>query len=95
MLETEPAWSDFRHALTEFLGTSLATPRADIGLTAAERQVLALVEKGLSNPDIALQLGKSEKTVRNHVSSLLEKTGLNTRSELIVQALSGTMGQMP
>ena len=39
--------------------------------------------------DIAAQLGKSEKTVRNQVSSLLEKTGLSTRSELIVRTLAG------
>lgn len=95
LLETEPAWSVFCSALRGFLGHGTAHPWADMGLTKAEREVLALVAKGLSNPDIAAQLGKSEKTVRNQVSSLMEKTGLSTRSELIVRTLSGQIGQTP
>ena len=95
LLETEPAWLDLCLAINEFLGNSTVLAGAEIGLTAAERDVLGLVAKGLSNPDIAAQLGKSEKTVRNQVSSLLEKTGLSTRSELIVRTLSGQIGQMP
>ncbi len=95
LLETEPAWSAFCSALRGFLGGGTERPWADVGLTAAEREVLALVAKGLSNPDIAAQLGKSDKTVRNQVSSLLEKTGLSKRSELIVRTLSGQIGQTP
>lgn len=94
LLETEPAWADLCTALGSFLGDSRALPGADLGLTAAEREVLGLVAKGLSNPDIAARLGKSEKTVRNQVSSLLEKTGLKTRAELIVRTLSGPTGHM-
>ncbi|WP_233155604.1 alpha/beta fold hydrolase [Sedimentitalea arenosa] len=95
LLETEPAWSVFCSALSGFLGDGIPLAGADAGITTAEREVLVLVAKGLSNPDIAAQLGKSEKTVRNQVSSLLEKTGLSTRSELIVRTLSGPMGQTP
>jgi pimeloyl-ACP methyl ester carboxylesterase/DNA-binding CsgD family transcriptional regulator len=95
LLETEPAWSVFCSALRGFLGDGIVPSWADVGLTAAEREVLGLVAKGLSNPDIAAQLEKSEKTVRNQVSSLLEKTGLSTRSELIVRTLSGQIGQAP
>ena len=95
LLDSEPAWLELRSALDRFLGVRIAVPGAELGLTGAERQVLTLVAQGLNNADIAAQLGKSEKTVRNQVSSLLEKTGLNTRSELIVQTLSGTMGQKP
>lgn len=95
LLESEPAWSDLCSALHGFLGHSTALLRADVGLTAAERDVLGLVAKGLSNPDIAARLGKSEKTVRNQVSSLLQKTGLSTRSELIVRTLSGQLGHPP
>lgn len=95
LLETEPAWSDFCSALSGFLGDGSPTAGADAGLTTAEREVLGLVAQGLSNPDIAARLGKSEKTVRNQVSSLLDKTGLSTRSELIVRTLSGQMGHTP
>ena len=53
------------------------------------------VAKGLSNSEIAELLDKSEKTVRNQVSSLFDKVGVHTRSELIVRVLSAQTGQTP
>ncbi|MBI4670098.1 MAG: helix-turn-helix transcriptional regulator [Chloroflexi bacterium] len=52
-------------------------------LTEREQQVLALVAQGLSNAQIAERLVISEKTVRNHITHILAKLGLCTRSELI------------
>lgn len=51
------------------------------GLTARERQVLAHVAEGLSNRQIGLELGLSEKTVKNHVSAVLAKLGLQSRTQ--------------
>ncbi len=50
-------------------------------LSARELQVLALVAQGKSNPEIAALISLSEKTVRNHVSAILAKLGLENRVE--------------
>ncbi len=50
--------------------------------------MLRLVAQGLDNSAIARQLGKSEKTVRNQVSSIFDKLGVRTRAEAIVRVHS-------
>lgn len=53
----------------------------DLGvLSPREREVLALVADGLSNPHIAVQLGLSEHTVKRHVANILLKLELPTRT---------------
>jgi DNA-binding NarL/FixJ family response regulator/signal transduction histidine kinase len=54
-------------------------------LTSREREVRALVETGLPDKLIAAQLMISVKTVEKHVSSLLRKSGVHNRTELVVQ----------
>jgi DNA-binding CsgD family transcriptional regulator len=49
-------------------------------LSAREREVLALIADGLSNPDIAVQLGLSEHTIKRHVANILLKLELPTRT---------------
>lgn len=56
-------------------------------LTEREREVLALVAKGMTNRQIAEALFLSEKTARNHLSHILEKLGLSRRSEAAVYAV--------
>ena len=51
-------------------------------LTGCERDVLRLIQAGLSNREIALRRGRSEHTVANQVASLLRKTGLPGRLAL-------------
>jgi pimeloyl-ACP methyl ester carboxylesterase len=82
LLDSEPAWSVFLAELRGFLGR--AESDAADALTPAEREVLRLVAIGLDNRAIAQQLGKSEKTVRNQVSSIFDKLGVRTRAEAIV-----------
>ncbi len=55
-------------------------------LTPRERQVLALIVEGLSNPDIALDLSVSRSTARAHVSQILSKLGVSNRAEAIALA---------
>jgi DNA-binding CsgD family transcriptional regulator len=57
------------------------TPALD-GLTAREREILAMVVSGISNRDIATALFISPKTVSVHVSALLRKFGVSGRGDL-------------
>ncbi|MDP9259604.1 MAG: helix-turn-helix transcriptional regulator, partial [Actinomycetota bacterium] len=64
-------------------GPRAATSADPAGLTAREREVLALVAQGRTNRQIARSLVLSEKTVGHHVSSLLHKLGARTRTEAV------------
>ncbi|MGH3453305.1 MAG: response regulator [Nocardioidaceae bacterium] len=55
-------------------------------LTEQERRVLALIAEGLTNKQIGEQLFLAEKTVKNYVSSLLSKLGLERRTQAAVLA---------
>ena len=90
LLPTEPAWQVFLGELDRFVGPERPpVPQrvADAALTPAEAEVLSLVAEGLDNRQIAERLDKSEKTVRNQVSAVLDKLGAHTRAEAIVAVL--------
>ena len=56
-------------------------------LSAREMEVLTYVTKGLSNKEIALYLGISHQTVKNHVTAILRKLGVEDRTQATVYAL--------
>ncbi|MEV4314098.1 response regulator transcription factor [Actinocrispum sp. NPDC049592] len=56
------------------------------GLTAREREVLSLVADGLSNARIAHRLGRSPKTISNHISAIFAKLHVASRGEAVRRA---------
>jgi DNA-binding NarL/FixJ family response regulator len=74
-------------AATRQLLQATARPEQPIErLTSREQDVLALVARGLTNRQIADTLTISEKTVSVHVSNLLSKTGLSSRTQAALYA---------
>jgi DNA-binding NarL/FixJ family response regulator len=61
-------------------------------LTEREMEIAELVAKGFSNRDIAARLFMSEGTVKNYISAILSKTGLEHRTQLAVYYLTGEKG---
>jgi DNA-binding NarL/FixJ family response regulator len=75
--------------LAVYRGTAPAPPGDDPALatlTAREREVLALIGRGLSNPEIAAQLVVGEGTVKTHVNHIFAKLGLRDRAAAVVFA---------
>jgi DNA-binding NarL/FixJ family response regulator len=61
-------------------------------LTDREREILGLISQHLTNPQIAERLGLSQKTVRNHVSSIFTKLRVADRAQAIMLARESGMG---
>ena len=62
-------------------------------LTPREREVLNSVSQGLSNKEVAVQLGISENTVRNHLRNILEKLHLKNRVQAATFASRHNLGR--
>lgn len=63
------------------------TNRREEGLTYRELEVLERVCLGLSNQDLAKSLFLSEKTVKNHLTSIFRKIGVNDRTQAVLYAI--------
>lgn len=62
-------------------------------LTAREVEILDLIARGMSNPEIASRLYLSQKTVRNHVSNVFLKLQVADRAQAIVRAREAGLGR--
>lgn len=93
LLEHEPAWRRWRDEVETFLARPHASQSPVATLTPRERDLLALVAEGLDNAQIAARLGIREKTVRNHLTSIYAKLGVETRAQAIVLVHRANTGQ--
>jgi DNA-binding NarL/FixJ family response regulator len=87
------AWLDpavTRRVLSVYRGASASAParddRALAALTAREREVLALIGRGLSNAEIASRLFVGEGTVKTHINHIFAKVNLRDRAAAVVFA---------
>ena len=62
-------------------------PAPGLDLTERERGVLTLMIEGLNNTQIAVKLGVSPSTIKSHVSNILSKLGVASRTEAVTLAL--------
>ena len=88
-----------RRLIAQFTAERIATQVAEerlAVLTQRERQVLALVGRGLSNDEIGAQLFLSPATARTHVSHAMVKLGARDRAQLVVVAYqTGLVSRRP
>ena len=92
--QDEPAWKHFLEALAEFYPPMRGAQSSQQfpELTSREREILELIAQGLDNAQIAARLELSEKTVRNNITHIFDKIGVETRSKAIVLARERGLG---
>lgn len=97
LLANEKAWRNFRSELNDFLKADEPTGIVLKGnlnaLSPREIDVLDCIARGLANAEIARTLGVSEKTVRNHITTIFSKLDVEHRSQAIVVARKAGLGQ--
>jgi NarL family two-component system response regulator LiaR len=74
-------------AAQALVATANLPPRPGLDLTEREREVLALMIEGLNNTQIAGRLTVSSSTIKSHVSNILSKLGVASRTEAVTLAL--------
>jgi len=85
-----------RRMRTGASGGSGGSEADDLGtLTPRERDVLGGVARGLSNRAIADELGITERTARTHVSNILAKLGLSSRTQAALRAVEHSLDHQP
>ena len=82
------------------LGVGADTETADLltrltSLTPQQVRVLMMLSEGLLNKQIAYELGVSEATVKAHVSAILQKLGVESRTQAVIAASKIELGQWP
>jgi pimeloyl-ACP methyl ester carboxylesterase/DNA-binding CsgD family transcriptional regulator len=92
LLEHEPAWTQWIEAVRDFL-PAVRGGALFPGLTPREAELVELIAQGLDNAQIAARLELSDKTVRNHITSIFAKLGVENRARAIVLAREAGFGQ--
>ena len=84
--DTQSVARALRSALAPEAPADVAGEPAAVLLSGREREVLALVAKGLSDPEIAEQLVLSQHTVHRHVANIRNKLGRGSRTAAVAEA---------
>jgi pimeloyl-ACP methyl ester carboxylesterase/DNA-binding CsgD family transcriptional regulator len=92
MLAREPEWKRFVEELHAFLPSMRNLPETFADLTPRESEVMRLISQGLDNDAISRALAISEKTVRNHVTSIFSKLGATSRAHAVALARDARFG---
>jgi pimeloyl-ACP methyl ester carboxylesterase/DNA-binding CsgD family transcriptional regulator len=92
-LDTEPSWRRWLDEVRTFLPSAPAGGAEFVSLTPRERDLVELIAQGRDNAQAAARLGLSEKTVRNHITSIFAKLGVENRSQAIVLARNAGFGE--
>ena len=94
LLPHEGAWKQFFSEFADFLPNTTPGRNAGAfsGLSGREADVLEHIAQGLDNAQIAARLSLSEKTVRNHITRIFDKMGVENRSQAIVRAREAGFG---
>ena len=92
LLEHEPAWAQWLQLVREFL-PAIPGGAPFSGLTPREAELVELIAQGLDNAQIAARLELSDKTVRNHITSIFAKLGVDNRARAIVLAREAGFGK--
>lgn len=95
LLEDEPAWRQWLNEVRAFLPARSAGDPLFADLTPRQRDLVELIAQGLDNAQIAARLSLSEKTVKNHITSIFMKLEVENRSQLIVLARDVGFGKKP
>lgn len=93
LLESEPAWRVWLDDVRAFLSAGTASAAAFPALTPRERDLVELIAQGRDNAQIAARLTLSEKTVKNHITSIFAKLGVENRSQAIVMCRDAGFGK--
>jgi DNA-binding NarL/FixJ family response regulator len=80
-----------RKVMREFSRLSSESRVPGVPLTARELEILRLVARGYSNREIAEKLYISQKTVKNHLTNILRKLGLQDRTQAAVWAVKSRL----
>ena len=82
-----------RHVFKQLVSEALAPDRATVGLpedlTSREREVLALLARGMTNKEIAREMVITTNTVKRHLKSIFEKMDVHTRAAAAARASQG------
>lgn len=84
-----------KQAFPRRIADSLSNRDLSAGLSIREKDVLALVAKGLTNKEVAGTLGLSQFTVRNHLMHIMEKLEATDRTEAIFIAIQTGLITLP
>ncbi|MGP0093612.1 MAG: alpha/beta fold hydrolase [Xanthobacteraceae bacterium] len=97
LLANEKAWQTFRTELGNFLAADepteiLSQSKLEM-LSPREKELLDYIARGLANAEIAQKTGIAEKTVRNHITTIFSKLGVEHRAQAIVVARKAGLGR--